>query len=39
MHAPVARAVKRSARRVGSEPDSIGVAFSALMLSTDVVAL
>jgi hypothetical protein len=39
MHAPVARAVKRSVRRVGSEPDSIGVVCSAPMLSTDVVAL
>jgi hypothetical protein len=39
MHAPVARAVKRSVRRVGSDPDSIGVVCSAPMLSTDVVAL
>jgi hypothetical protein len=38
-HVPVARAVKMSARRVGSEHDGIAVSRSALTLSTDVVVV
>jgi hypothetical protein len=39
MHVPVARAVKISARRVGSEQDGIAASSSEVTLSSDGVAL